>query len=78
MAEKEPEGVNAEMDETVVHAYGIVAENEPLTEFPPGIAQMPVRVFDADGLGCIHHFHDFALRSAFVAIDGQPEIRSLC
>ena len=41
------------MDETVVHAYGIVAENEPLTEFPPGIAEMPVRVFDAHGLGAI-------------------------
>jgi hypothetical protein len=41
------------MDETVVHAYGIVAENEPLTEFPPGIAEMRVRVFDARGLGAI-------------------------
>ena len=41
------------MDETVVHAYGIVAEGEPLTEFPPGIAETPVRVFDADGLGAI-------------------------
>ena len=41
------------MDETIVHAYGIVAENEPLPEFPPGIAETPVRVFDVDGLGAI-------------------------
>jgi len=41
------------MDETIVHAYGIVAENEPLAEFPPGIAETRVWVFDADGFGAI-------------------------
>jgi Gas vesicle synthesis protein GvpL/GvpF len=41
------------MDETIVHAYGIVAENEALAEFPPGIAETRVWVFEADGFGAI-------------------------
>ena len=41
------------MDETIVHAYGVVDGNEPLTGFPPGIADTHVWVFDAEGFGAI-------------------------
>jgi len=41
------------MDEAVVHAYGVVAENEPLAEFPPGIADTSVWIFGTEGLGAI-------------------------
>jgi hypothetical protein len=41
------------MDETIVHAYGIVAVDEPLTQFPPGIADTTVWVHGVDSLGAI-------------------------
>jgi Gas vesicle synthesis protein GvpL/GvpF len=41
------------MDETIVHAYGVVAADEPLTQFPPGIADTTVWVHSADGLAAI-------------------------
>jgi hypothetical protein len=41
------------MDETIVHAYGIVAAHEPLTQFPPGIADTTVWVHSADSLAAI-------------------------
>jgi hypothetical protein len=41
------------MDETIVHAYGVVAANEPLSQFPSGIAGTPVWVHDVDNLGAI-------------------------
>jgi hypothetical protein len=41
------------MDETIVHAYGVVDGNEPLTGFPPGIAETHVWVFDVEGFGAI-------------------------
>jgi hypothetical protein len=41
------------MDETIVHAYGVVAANEPLNRFPAGIADMPVWVHNVENLGAI-------------------------
>jgi hypothetical protein len=41
------------MDETIVHAYGVVAADEPLTPFPPGIADTTVWVHSADSLAAI-------------------------
>jgi hypothetical protein len=41
------------MDETIVHAYGVVAANEPLSRFPSGIADTPVWVHNVDNLGAI-------------------------
>jgi Gas vesicle synthesis protein GvpL/GvpF len=41
------------MDETIVHAYGVVAANELLSQFPPGIADTPVWVHDVENLGAI-------------------------
>jgi len=41
------------MDETIVHAYGVVAAGEPLTQFPPGIADTSVRAFDAGSCAAI-------------------------
>jgi hypothetical protein len=41
------------MDETIVHAYGIVAASEPLSQFPPGIADTPVWVHSVENLGAI-------------------------
>ncbi len=41
------------MDETIVHAYGVVAADEPLTQFPPGIADTTVWVYGADSLAAI-------------------------
>ena len=41
------------MDETIVHAYGVVAADEPLTQFPPGIADTTVWVYGAGSLGAI-------------------------
>jgi Gas vesicle synthesis protein GvpL/GvpF len=41
------------MDETIVHAYGVVAADEPLTQFPPGIAGSTVWVHNADSLAAI-------------------------
>jgi hypothetical protein len=41
------------MDETIVHAYGVVAADEPLTQFPPGIADTTVWVHSADSLAAI-------------------------
>lgn len=43
----------ADTEETIVHAYGVVAENEPLSEFPPGIAETPVWIFGTEGPGAI-------------------------
>jgi hypothetical protein len=41
------------MDETIVHAYGVVAANEPLNQFPAGIADTPVWVHKVENLGVI-------------------------
>jgi Gas vesicle synthesis protein GvpL/GvpF len=41
------------MDETIVHAYGVVAADEPLTQFPPGIADTTVWVYGAGSLAAI-------------------------
>jgi len=41
------------MDETIVHAYGVVAADEPLSEFPPGIADSTVWVHSAESLAAI-------------------------
>jgi hypothetical protein len=41
------------MDETIVHAYGIVAAEEPLNRFPAGIAATPVWVYNVENLGAI-------------------------
>lgn len=41
------------MDETIVHAYGVVAVDEPLSRFPTGIADAPVSVFDAERLAAV-------------------------
>jgi hypothetical protein len=41
------------MDETIVHAYGIVAADEPLSQFPAGIADTPVWVHNVENLGAI-------------------------
>lgn len=41
------------MDDTIVHAYGVVAADEPLTQFPPGIADTTVWVYRADSLAAI-------------------------
>jgi hypothetical protein len=41
------------MQETIVHAYGVVASDEPLTQFPPGIADTTVWVYGADTLAAI-------------------------
>jgi Gas vesicle synthesis protein GvpL/GvpF len=41
------------MDETIVHAYGVVAADEPLTQFPPGIADTTVWVHSVDSLAAI-------------------------
>jgi hypothetical protein len=41
------------MDQTIVHAYGVVAAGEPLTHVPPGIADTSVRVFHAGSLAAI-------------------------
>jgi Gas vesicle synthesis protein GvpL/GvpF len=41
------------MDETIVHAYGVIAADEPLTQFPPGIADTTVWVYGVDSLATI-------------------------
>jgi Gas vesicle synthesis protein GvpL/GvpF len=41
------------MDETIVHAYGVVAANERFGGFPAGIADTRVWVHDVDDLGAI-------------------------
>jgi hypothetical protein len=41
------------MDETIVHAYGIVAADEPLSEFPPGIADTTVWIHNVESLAAI-------------------------
>jgi Gas vesicle synthesis protein GvpL/GvpF len=41
------------MEETIVHAYGVVAMDEPLSQFPPGIADTTVWVHGVDGLAAI-------------------------
>lgn len=41
------------MDDTIVHAYGVVAADEPLTQFPPGIADTTVWVYRTDSLAVI-------------------------
>ena len=41
------------MDETIVHAYGVVAADGPLTQFPPGIADTTVWVYDVGSLAAI-------------------------
>ena len=45
--------VGPEMDETIVHAYGVVAPNAPFSRFPAGIADTPVRVHRVDSLAAI-------------------------
>ena len=44
------------MDETIVHAYGVIAADEPLTQFPPGIADTTVSVYGVDNLAAIVSF----------------------
>jgi|SRR5215211_1800971 len=44
------------MDETIVHAYGVVAANEPFGGFPAGIADTRVWVHDVEDLGAIVGF----------------------
>ena len=41
------------MEETIVHAYGVVAVDEPLSQFPAGIADTTVWVYGADTLAAI-------------------------
>jgi len=41
------------MDQTIIHAYGVVAAAEPLTQFPPGIADTSVHVVHAGNLAAI-------------------------
>jgi Gas vesicle synthesis protein GvpL/GvpF len=41
------------MDETIVHAYGVIAADESLTQFPPGIADTTVWVFGVNNLAAI-------------------------
>jgi Gas vesicle synthesis protein GvpL/GvpF len=41
------------MDETIVHAYGVVGAGEPNSQFPPGIAGTSVWVFGANNLAAI-------------------------
>jgi Gas vesicle synthesis protein GvpL/GvpF len=41
------------MDETIVHAYGVIAADEPLRQFPPGIADTTVWVYGVDSLAAI-------------------------
>jgi hypothetical protein len=53
LAAKRKQEVGPEMDETIVHAYGVVAADEPLTQFPPGIADTTVWVHSADSLAAI-------------------------
>jgi hypothetical protein len=52
-AEKRKHEVGPEMDETIVHAYGVIAADEPLTQFPPGIADATVWVYGAGSLAAI-------------------------
>ena len=44
------------MDETIVHAYGVIAADEPLTQFPLGIADTTVSVYGVDNLAAIVSF----------------------
>jgi hypothetical protein len=41
------------MDETIVHAYGVIAADEPLTQFHPGIADTTVWVYGAGSFAAI-------------------------
>lgn len=41
------------MDETIVHAYGVVAADEPVNQFPPGIAEATVSVFGVGRLAAV-------------------------
>jgi hypothetical protein len=41
------------MDETIVHAYGVIAADEQLTQFPPGIADTTVSVYGVGSLAAI-------------------------
>jgi hypothetical protein len=41
------------MEETIVHAYGVVAAAEPLSQFPPGIAGTNVWIFGVDSFAAI-------------------------
>jgi hypothetical protein len=41
------------MDDMIVHAYGIVAADEPLSEFPPGIADTSVALLGVDNVAAI-------------------------
>src|SRR5215203_3863309 len=41
------------MDETIVHAYGVVAAGEPLTQFPLGIADARVWAYEVENLAAI-------------------------
>ncbi len=50
-AEKREQEVGPEMDETLVHAYGVVAVDEPLTQFPQGIAGTHVWLYRRRSLG---------------------------
>jgi hypothetical protein len=53
LTERRKPGVGPEMDETIVHAYGVIAADEPLTQFPPGIADTTVWVFGVSSLAAI-------------------------
>ena len=41
------------MDGTIVHAYGVIAADEPLTQFPPGVADTTVWVYGVGSLATI-------------------------
>jgi len=41
------------MDETIVHAYGVIAADEPLTQFPPGIGDTTVWVYGVGSFATI-------------------------
>jgi hypothetical protein len=41
------------MDETIVHAYGVVAADEQLNQFPTGIADATASVFGVDRLAAV-------------------------
>jgi len=53
LADRGDRQVGPEVDETIVHAYGVLTANEPLDRFPPGIADTRVWVFDAERLAAI-------------------------
>lgn len=51
--EKRMQEVGPEMDETIVHAYGVVAPNASFSGFPAGIADTPVSVYEVENFAAI-------------------------